>query len=360
MPADSNANINWYRPGPDILQHLDVQGETDVPHDAAWTIHPEGKCVLGNHPQASAEDMETLVAMLQQNKQAFAYSLDEVPGYSGPPIDFPLVDQHKKMFARQRQYTQEELSFGDEKLQEMLSSGVVQEIATTNPFVSCITLPLKRAPDGSWTDKRFCIDLRDLNANMIVDHFGLPLPEDIFRMIAGAPFLAKIDMRAGFWQIRLSEQAQQLTTFWWRGRMYAYTRMPFGYVNATAVFQRVMDTELAAAGIEKATCFVDDVLVWAHTFDEHVQQLDQLLKHFIKVGLRAHPAKTVVAAETIGYLGHLISATACQPEEAKVAAIRSLSPPTTVKRLQAHLGLFNYYIECMCLGSPGLHNLYTS
>jgi len=60
------------------------------------------------------------------------------------------------------------------------------------------------------------------------------------------------------------------------------------------------------------------------------------------VGVRI-AAKTVVAAETIGYLGHLISATACQPEEAKVAAIKSLSPPTTVKRLQAHLGLFNYY-----------------
>eukprot|EP00775_Hariotina_reticulata_P014908 gene14908-biopygen17250 len=171
----------------------------------------------------------------------------------------------------------------------------------------------------------------------------MPLPEEIFRRIAGAKFLAKIDMRAGFWQIRLSEQAQQLTAFWWRGRMYAYTRMPFGYVNATAVFQRVMDTELAAAGIDNATVFVDDVLLWADTFEAHLQQLDLLFKHFVKVGLRAHPAKTVVAAQTIGYLGHLISATECQPEEAKVAAIKALEPPTSVKRLQAHLGLFNYY-----------------
>eukprot|EP00775_Hariotina_reticulata_P002868 gene2868-biopygen4480 len=343
MQVAGDPSAQWFRPGPEILQHLEPQGPSDVPHDAAWSIHPEGKWVVGNHPEASAADMQAMVDMLFSNKAAFAYDLDEVPGYQGPPIDFPLIDQQKNMFAKQRQYTTEEFEFGDDKLKEMLQSGIVVEIPTTNPYVSCITLPLKRAPDGSWTDKRFCIDLRDVNANITVDHFGMPLPEEIFRRIAGAKFLAKIDMRAGFWQIRLSEQAQQLTAFWWRGRMYAYTRMPFGYVNATAVFQRVMDTELAAAGIDNATVFVDDVLLWADTFEAHLQQLDLLFKHFVKVGLRAHPAKTVVAAQTIGYLGHLISATECQPEEAKVAAIKALEPPTSVKRLQAHLGLFNYY-----------------
>eukprot|EP00775_Hariotina_reticulata_P003475 gene3475-biopygen5169 len=344
MQVAGDPSAQWFRPGPEILQHLEPQGPSDVPHDAAWSIHPEGKWVLGNHPEASAADMQAMVDMLFSNKAAFAYDLDEVPGYQGPPIDFPLIDQQKNMFAKQRQYTTEEFEFGDDKLKEMLQPGIVVEIPTTNPYVSCITLPLKRAPDGSWTDKRFCIDLRDVNANITVDHFGMPLPEEIFRRIAGAKFLAKIDMRAGFWQIRLpSEQAQQLTAFWWRGRMYAYTRLPFGYVNATAVFQRVMDTELAAAGIDNATVFVDDVLLWADTFEAHLQQLDLLFKHFVKVGLRAHPAKTVVAAQTIGYLGHLISATECQPEEAKVAAIKALEPPTTVKRLQAHLGLFNYY-----------------
>jgi hypothetical protein len=64
--------------------------------------------------------------------------------------------------------------------------------------------------------------------------------------------------------------------------MYAYTRLPFGHVNATALFQRVMDTEAAAAGFTKAAVFVDDVIVWSNTFEEHLQALDQLLKHFIK------------------------------------------------------------------------------
>jgi len=171
----------------------------------------------------------------------------------------------------------------------------------------------------------------------------MPLPEDLFRRLAGAKFLAKIDLRSGFWQLCLSEEAQQHVAFWWRQRLYTYTRLPFGHVNATAIFQRVMETELQAAGITKGAVFVDDLVLWADTFEEHVQQLDQLFKHFIKVGLRAHPAKTVVAAQTLGYLGHLVSATSCKPEEAKISAIQALPAPTSVKNLQAHLGLFGYY-----------------
>jgi len=206
---------------------------------------------------------------------------------------------------------------------------------------------MKRAPDGTWSDRRFCVDLRQVNANTVLDKYGMPLPEDLFRRIRGAKYLAKLDLRSGFWQLKLSESAQQQVAFWWRNRLYTYTRLPFGHVNATALFQRVIETELRASGVTKAAVFVDDVIVWSDSMEEHIATLSKLLGHFEKVGLRAHPAKTVVAAQTVGYLGHPISATDCRPEEAKIAAIRALEPPTSVKRLQAHLGLFNYY-RCYC------------
>eukprot|EP00775_Hariotina_reticulata_P006347 gene6347-biopygen8143 len=263
--------------------------------------------------------MQQMVAMLESNKSAFAYSLDDLPGYTGDPITFQLVDPTKRMFSPPRQYTEEELQFGDEKVTEMLNASVVKEIPTTNSHASCITLPMKRAPDGSWTDKRFCIDLRAVNANTVVDRFGMPPPEQLFRKLSGAKFLAKIDLRSGFWQLRLSEESQQ-------------SQVAF-----------CASSRLQAAGITNGAVFVDDVVLWADTFEEHLEQLDRLFKRFIQVGLRAHPAKTVVAAQTIGYLGHLVSATECMPEEAKVAAIQALQPPTSVKRLQAHLGLCNYY-----------------
>jgi len=164
-----HAATQWYKPGPDVLTSLAPDGIPEEPHDATWTVHETGKWILGNHPEATQEQMKRMIAMLESNKAAFAYSLSELPGYVGTPVQFELLDPHRRMFSPQRQYSKEELLFGDEKVQEMLDAGVVKEISTTNPHASCVTLPMKRAPDGSWTDKRFCVDLRAVNANTVVD-----------------------------------------------------------------------------------------------------------------------------------------------------------------------------------------------
>ncbi len=92
-----------------------------------------------------------------------------------------------------------------------------------------------------------------------------------------------------------------------------------------------------------SSVFVDDVALYADTWEEHLQHMRTLLQHFQQVGLRAHPAKTIVAADCLPYLGHLLSGKELKPEPAKIEAITALQPPTSVNRLQAHLGLFNYY-----------------
>ena len=342
--ASNTSDIKWYQPDPSILQHLTPDGNADDPHDARWTVHPTGQWILGNHPQASPQQMQQLVTLLEQEKGAFAYQLSDVPGYQGGDVSFKLIDPTKRMWSPQRRYTEEELAFGDEKMKEMLDAGVVVEIPTTNPHASAVTLPMKRAADGSWTDKRWCIDLRQTNANTVVDRYGLPLPEDLFRRIRGAKFLVKADFKSGFWQLKLDAESQKHVAFWWRNKLYTYTRLPFGHVNATALFQRVMEKELHAAGIAHCSApFVDDVILWADTFDEMLLNLRKLLQHLQKVGLRLHPAKTIVAADCLPYLGHLVSADECRPEPAKIAGIQALPRPTTLKQLQAQLGLFNYY-----------------
>ena len=104
--AAADSSQSWYRPGPDVLTQLHPAGEPEQPHDAAWTVHPEGKWILGNHPEATAEQMSRMVQMLQRNKEAFAYNLSEVTGYLGDPVDFTLIDPNKRMLASQRQYTE--------------------------------------------------------------------------------------------------------------------------------------------------------------------------------------------------------------------------------------------------------------
>lgn len=195
----------------------------EEPHDARWTIHPTGQWILGNHPQSTKQERQQLVQMLEEEKGAFAYSLKDLPAYVGPnvPIEFQLIE-NKAMWQPQRQYTDEELAIGDTKVKEMLEADIVFKLPTTNPHAAAVMLPLKRAPDGSFTDRRFAIDLRLCNANTVPDKCGMPLPETLFRRMNGAKFLTKIDMRSGFFALALSEATKRQVAFWWRGKLYGF------------------------------------------------------------------------------------------------------------------------------------------
>jgi hypothetical protein len=351
--------VRWYTADPSALDQLTPDGAAEEPHDSRWQVHPEGKWIMGNHPDSTPEQQQQLEAVLKKHQHtAFAYSLKDLPPYTGPlgPAHFELKED-KAMWQSQRQYTADELAVGDEKVQEMLEATIISEVPTTNRHASAITLPMKRAADGSWTDKRFCIDLRHVNSNTVVDKYGLPLPEQLFQRMRGSKFMTKLDMRSGFFAVQLDEESRLQTAFWWRGKLYAFNRLPFGHVNATAIFQRRMELELQQSGLAHCTSvFVDDVCLYSTSMEEHIQQLDQLLTHFAKAGLRAHPAKTILAVDCLPYLGHLVTATELRPDPAKVAAMQALQPPTNVKRLQAHLGLFNYYrsyiVGCSRIAEP--------
>jgi len=173
---------NWFRADPAALHQLTPDGLEDQPHDSRWSIDPEGKWILGNHPDATPAELQQLQQVLRQHSAAFSYSIAELPAYVGPlgPAHFDLK-QNRAMWQGQRQYSDVEMQIGDKKVAEMLSAGIIREVPTTNLHASAVTMPMKRAPDGSWSDKRFCIDLRHVNANTVPDKYGMPLPEQLFR-----------------------------------------------------------------------------------------------------------------------------------------------------------------------------------
>jgi hypothetical protein len=120
--------------------------------------------------------------------------------------------------------------------------------------------------------------------------------------------------------------------------------LPFGWVNSTAVFQRIMDHELQSAGLTHcAVVFVDDVCVHSATMEQHITDVQRLLRRFRQVGLRAHPGKTIVAADCIPHLGHMVSADSIQPERARVSAMHRLPTPTSADMVCSVLGVLGFY-----------------
>ena len=120
--------------------------------------------------------------------------------------------------------------------------------------------------------------------------------------------------------------------------------MPFGLRNATAHFQRVMDHEICKAGLQKnCASFVDDILIYTKTADEHLKHFKQVLEMLVGCDLKAHSDKTVICANVVEISGHNVSKLGLLPSKAKVAAVRNLKPPTNVSELRSVLGFLGYY-----------------
>ena len=322
---------------------LEPDGERELPAGASYVKDEEHLWSYGCIPEVTAEQMGRLKALLVQRKGSFAYSLGDLPGYTGPSAEF-IMKPGARAFCKARQYSPLEEQIRDEKLTEQHDVGFILERDTRSDFAACPTMPGKKDADGNWTDRRLCQDYRWVNQQMVADHKPLPLPDSIFRSLKGSKVLSKIDMRSGFMQIPIHPDSQHVTAFWWGSKLFQYTRLPFGIKTSVAIFQRVMETELEKAGLTHcAKVFVDDILIHSNNMEEHLLHLAAVIDALHAVGLRIHPAKSVFATNRIEYLGHMVTPDGLEPVAAKVAAMAQLPVPKNKDDLRSALGLINYY-----------------
>ena len=323
-------------------------GVPSVVWEAQYVKDEKGGWVWGNHREASKQQRAAMQTMVRKHKHAFAYSLSDLPGYTVPVSVGDFMG--KPAYSRPKQYSPAETKVIREKFEELRDAGLIRKVGRDNPFASRPTVAAKRdATTGEWTDHRFCINYVALNRGTATDPYPLPLPEAMFRQFGKARFFSKIDCRAGFHQLVLDQPSQQRSSFWvptpeGGQELWAYCRLPFGMKNSSAIFQRVMDTVLGDAGLrENAGAFVDDVLVWSDTPEQHVQHVKAVLEAMHGVGLRAHPDKSIFMAEGVEYLGHVVSPLGLQPADARVAAFKQLQQPRTKEELRSQLGMLGFY-----------------
>ncbi|GLC44517.1 hypothetical protein PLESTB_000064800 [Pleodorina starrii] len=282
--------------------------------------------------------------LMQRYDKVFARSLKDLGCYTGEmgPARIELVHD-RPIWQPQRQHSPLELQIQEEKCAELRDAGIIVPSSSTK-YAMNVTMPAKKDANGQWTDRRYCCDARPLNAATVPNRYAPPTPEQLFQRIGGSPWISKMDCRAAFNQIPLAREDQEKTSFWWREKLWMYTRNLYGLRNATGQFQMIIDHELRRHGLEGfAMAFVDDILVFSATAEEHVQHCEAVFRCLMECGLRLHPEKTIIAAEEVEFLGHMCSAMGVRPMDAKCAAIMALQPPTNLTELQALLGLCNYY-----------------
>ena len=139
----------------------------------------------------------------------------------------------------------------------------------------------------------------------------------------------------------MDEDSIALTAITTTFGLFEYLYMPFGLRNASATFQRFIDQVLQ--GMSNAIAFVDDIIVFSNSPDEHVNHLNELFSRLKNFGVIVNPTKSQFALSKLQFLGHVVTANGIKPLPSKVEAIQKCPLPKDVKQLRTYLGVINFY-----------------
>ena len=175
----------------------------------------------------------------------------------------------------------------------------------------------------------------------VFDAEPMPSVESIFAKIAGKSFISKVDLSKGYWQVPMSEASKPMTAFSTPAGLYQFKVMPFGLVNAPATFCRLMRKLLS--GIGNIDSFIDDIIRFTDTFEEHMDVLRQIFIRLRKYGMTARPSKCFVGFESLECLGFIVGNECLRPDDDKISAIKDAPIPKTKKQVRSFMGLAGFY-----------------
>ena len=176
------------------------------------------------------------------------------------------------------------------------------------------------------------------------DSYPLPQIQEALESLVGAGHFSCLDLKSGFWQIRMDEALRQYTAFT-VGNLgfFKYNRMPFGLCNVLATFQWLMQNCMGELNFIYCLLYLDDLIVFSRTAEEHLHHLGVVFDCLQEYNLKLKPLKCNLFREEINYLAHKVSKVGIRPSNTNVKAIAEYAPPKTYIEIRAFLGLVGHY-----------------
>ena len=221
-------------------------------------------------------------------------------------------------------------------LDEMLEKGFIR------PSSSSTGAGILFVPKSDGTN-RLCVDYRRLNAVTRKDRYPLPPIDTLLQQLQSAQYYSKIDLRSAYHQIRIAEGHEWKTAFRTRYGSFEYLVMPFGLSNAPSSFQRFVNTIFHDMVDRCVVVYLDDILVYSTSHDEHVRHVQEVLARLHSNSLHANATKCVFHQQEVEYLGYIVQPNGLSMNPEKVASVLAWPTPTNVKGVQSFLGFANFY-----------------
>ena len=221
-------------------------------------------------------------------------------------------------------------------LQDLQKAGIIEE--SRSPYASPIVIARKK--NGS---VRMCIDYRTLNSRTVPDQYTTPRIDDALDCLTGSKWFSVLDLRSGYYQIAMAEADKEKTAFICPLGFYQFDRMPQGITGAPATFQRLMERTVGDMNLLQVLVYLDDLIVFGKTLEEHEERLLKVLDRLEEVGLKLSLDKCQFCQPRVTYVGHIVSAEGISTDPGKVEAVTTWPRPTDLKSLRSFLGFCGYY-----------------
>jgi hypothetical protein len=241
------------------------------------------------------------------------------------------------VIARMRPITPGKRQIYDQAFNELLDYGVI-EPALNCPWSSVAFCVSK--PDGS---PRFVLQYKPLNAITLPDKYPIPRMDDMLAFLGNFKYISQFDLSKGFHQIEVAPEDRQKTAFISHRGHWQFKRLPMGLCNSPATFQRMVDAVLGEFKWKFCFGYFDDVSVFSHSFEDHLEHIKIVLTRLRENGLTINPNKVQLCRIKLKFVGYILQNGQCYPDPKKVEAINNFKALKSVKHVRQFLGLLGFY-----------------
>ncbi|CAI7856815.1 unnamed protein product [Closterium sp. NIES-53] len=325
---------NWSNTG-DISEETLARFEKDVKRTMAGFV-----ALVTNEDEGERRTLElppAIQKLLEEFEDVLPDDLpDQLPPYRTHQHEIIEEPGSKLTFRAPYRLSPTELADMKKQIKYLLDKRLIRP--STSPYGAPVLFTPK--PDGSL---RVCIDYRALNKQTIKNKYPIPRIDDLLDQLREATVFSKLDLRSGYWQIRMADNSIHKTAFRTRYGSYEYLVMPFGLTNTPATFQAEMNHILRPLLDECVVVYLDDILIYSRDMKQHIEHLRRVFEILRREKFYVKLSKSELALKKVQFLGHIVSAQGVHVDPKKIKAVRTWKTPENVKELQQFLGFANYY-----------------
>ena len=308
--------------------------EGDSPLNAP-DVHGIDLSRIKEDPLATKQETEAIKKLVEKNADVFAWTEDQM-GCTDLlkhrivlTTDTPIAQSYRRIPPSQLREVRDHLD-------KLLSQDIIAP--SSSPYAAPIVLVRKKSGE-----LRMCCDYRKLNSFTRKDAFPIPRMEECIDALTGAKYFSTLDLASGYHQVEMAEEDREKTAFTTPFGLYEWKRLPFGLANAPAHFSRLMQKVMSDHLFQILLIYLDDLLVFSPTFEEHLKRLQKVFDRLREVNLKLNPDKCNLGRSSVSFLGHVLTRDGIKTDPDKVTAVQQFPVPTTQRDVRAFLGLAGYY-----------------